>query len=153
MTAEWPEISSSIREAAPDLEFEMVPVPALPGGAPYLAGAASPGHAINANAENPEAAEKFLAFMATPEAVEMYNEATSGMTTTTDFEPVIDPALEPIVGDVRDGRVYLPQISWKRHEDVLNVEAVAQIQLLVQGQVTPTQVAEALDQKLQASGS
>ena len=30
--------------------------------------------------------------------------------------------------DVRAGNVYLPMIAWTRSEDVLNVEAVAQIQ-------------------------
>jgi raffinose/stachyose/melibiose transport system substrate-binding protein len=52
------------------------------------------------------------------------------------------------VKDVRAGNVYLPQIAWKRAEDILNVEATAQLQLLVQGKATPEQVATALDTKL-----
>jgi raffinose/stachyose/melibiose transport system substrate-binding protein len=137
-----------IREAAPALDFEMMPVPALPGGEPYLAGAASPGFAINSAAEEPELAERFLAFLGSAEAVRMFNEASAAITTTTDVEPVIDPSLKPIVESVRAGRYYLPMIAWTRHEDVLQVEAAAQLQMLVQGTATPQQVAEALDRKL-----
>ena len=140
-----------IRDAAPELEFAMARVPALADGMPFLAGAASPGYAINSDTDNLEAAQTFLAFLGTPEIVEMYNDATSAITTTTDFEPVIDPALEPIVEPVRAGEIYLPQIAWKRHENILNVEATAQLQLLVLGEATPTEVAEALDRKLQDS--
>ncbi|WP_154792003.1 ABC transporter substrate-binding protein [Occultella kanbiaonis] len=137
-----------IREAAPDLQMSMVPVPALPGSEPFLSGAASPGYAINSASENLDEAKAFLAFLGRADIVEMYNTATAAITTTSDFEPVIDPALAPIVEAVRAGQVYLPQIAWTRNEDILNTEAVAQLQLMVQGQVTPEQVAQALDQKL-----
>jgi raffinose/stachyose/melibiose transport system substrate-binding protein len=137
-----------IRKAGPKLKIEMAPIPGIDGGKPYLAGAASPGYAINSKAKNPEAAEKFLAFLDTPEAMALYQKATGAITVTTDFEPTIDPALAPIVKDVRAGNVYLPQIAWKRAEDILNVEATAQLQLLVQGKATPEQVANALDTKL-----
>jgi raffinose/stachyose/melibiose transport system substrate-binding protein len=140
-----------IREAAPDLQFAMVPVPGLKDGQPFLAGAASPGYAINSKSKNVKAAEKFLTFLGDADTIEMYNKATSAITTTTDFEPVIDPALEDIVQPVRDGDIYLPQIAWKRHENILNEEATAQLQLLVLGQATPQQVAKALDQKLKDS--
>ncbi|HEY8720369.1 ABC transporter substrate-binding protein [Pengzhenrongella sp.] len=137
-----------VRDANPKLNFEMVPVPALADGAPYLAGAASPGWAINAKTKNLTAAKSFLTYLASAKVVEEYHDATSAITTTAEFTPKIDPALEPIAKAVRAGDVYLPQIAWKRHEDVLNVEAVAQLQLLVQGKATPTQVAEDLDRKL-----
>ena len=138
----------NIREAAPGLDFEMMPVPALPGGEPYLAGAASPGYAINSEAEEPELAERFLAFLGSAEGVRIFNETTAAITTTTDYEPVIDPSLQPIVASVRSGRYYLPMIAWPRHEDVLQVEAAAQEQMLVQGATTPQAAAEALDRRL-----
>ena len=56
---------SPIRKANPDLDIEMAPVPGMSGPQPYLAGAASPGLAINAKAKNPDAAKKFLAFYTT----------------------------------------------------------------------------------------
>jgi raffinose/stachyose/melibiose transport system substrate-binding protein len=138
----------NIRKAAPGLDFEMMPVPALPGGEPYLAGAASPGYAINSAAEEPELAERFLTFLGSAEGVRIFNETTAAITTTTDYEPVIDPSLQPIVASVRSGRYYLPMIAWPRHEDVLQVEAAAQEQMLVQGATTPQAAAEALDRRL-----
>jgi raffinose/stachyose/melibiose transport system substrate-binding protein len=140
-----------LREAAPDLNFQMVPVPAVDGGEPYLAGAASPGYAINPDSENIQAAKTFLSFLASPEGVEVMQEANGAITVTTDFEPPLDEALAPVVEDVRAGNVYLPQIAWQRAEDVLNVEAVAQIQRMVQGEISPREVARALDDKLASS--
>lgn len=137
-----------VRKAAPKLKIEMAPIPGIAGRPAYLAGAASPGYAINSKAKNPAAAEKFLAYLDTPEAMALYQKATGAITVTTDFQPALDPALQPIVKDVRAGNIYLPQIAWKRAEDILNVEATAQLQLLVQGKATPEQVATALDTKL-----
>jgi raffinose/stachyose/melibiose transport system substrate-binding protein len=142
---------SALREAAPDMRFAMALVPAIPGGMPYLSGAASPGLAINAKAKNPELARKFLTFMGKASTVEQVNKLQAAITTTTDYEPTIDPALEAIGGPVREGKIYLPQIAWPRQEDVLNVEAVAQLQRMIRGEITPKQVAEALDAKLKST--
>jgi raffinose/stachyose/melibiose transport system substrate-binding protein len=137
-----------IKKANPDLEFEMAPVPGMRGPDPYLAGAASPGLAINAKAKNPEAAKKFIAFYTDAKSVAMYNKATDAITTTTDFEPVIDKSLDPIVDQVRAGQIYLPQIAWQRCQDALNLEATAQLQQVVQGKTSPGDAAAALDTKL-----
>jgi raffinose/stachyose/melibiose transport system substrate-binding protein len=138
-----------IQKANPDLEFEMQLVPGMRGPEPYIAGAASPGLAINAKAKNPEAAKKFITFYTDAKAVAMYNEATDAITTTTDFEPVIDKSLTPIVEPVRAGEIYLPQIAWQRCQDALNLEATAQLQQVVQGKTSPGDAAAALDTKLQ----
>jgi raffinose/stachyose/melibiose transport system substrate-binding protein len=53
-----------------------------------------------------------------------------------------------MVAPIREGQLYLPMISWQRDEDVLNVEAVAQMQRMIQGQIEPEDVAAALDAKL-----
>jgi ABC-type glycerol-3-phosphate transport system substrate-binding protein len=141
----------ALREAAPDLNFTMVPVPGVDGGEPFLAGAASPGYAINPDSENIQAARTFLSYLASPEGIQVLQEAEGSITVTSDFEPPLDEALDPIVEDVRAGNVYLPQIAWQRAEDVLNVEAVAQIQRMVQGEISPREVAQALDDKLASS--
>jgi raffinose/stachyose/melibiose transport system substrate-binding protein len=141
----------TLREAAPDLDFEMVPVPAGPDGTAFLAGAASPGFAINPKSDNIEAAKTFLAYLASPEGIEVMQAQNGAITVTSDFEPPIDDSLAPIVEDVRAGNIYLPQIAWQRAEDVLNVEAVAQLQLMAQGEATPAEVAQALDRKLASS--
>jgi ABC-type glycerol-3-phosphate transport system substrate-binding protein len=140
-----------LREQAPDLDFEMVPIPGAEGNPPFVVGAASPGFAINPESENIDAAKTFLAYLASPEGIAVMQAANGAITVTSDFEPSIDDALVPIVEDVREGNIYLPQIAWKRAEDALNVEAVAQIQRMIQGQITPREVAQALDRKLATS--
>ena len=121
------------------------------GLSPFLAGAASPGYAISSASENKAAAEAFLTYLGSKEAVEAWQKVSGAISVTTDVEPELDAALAPIVPDVRAGNIYLPQIAWKRSEDILNVEATAQIQQMVQGKVTPEQVAQALDTKLSSS--
>lgn len=141
----------TIRETGPKIDMEMVLIPGASGLSPFLAGAASPGYAISSASENKEAAETFLTYLGSKEGVEAWQKASGAISVTTDFEPELDAALDPIVKDVRAGNVYLPQIAWKRAEDILNVEATAQIQQMVQGKVTPEQVAQALDMKLASS--
>ena len=138
----------TIRETAPKIDMEMVLIPGASGLAPFLAGAASPGYAISSSSQNKEAAEAFLTYLGSKQGVAAWQKVSGAISVTTDFEPKLDAALAPIVKDVRAGNVYLPQIAWKRSEDILNVEATAQIQQMVQGKATPEQVASALDMKL-----
>ncbi len=141
----------TIRETAPKIDMEMVLIPGASGLSPFLAGAASPGYAISAASENKATAETFLTYLASKEGVAAWQKVSGAISVTTDFQPKLDAALDPIVKDVRAGNIYLPQIAWKRSEDILNVEATAQIQQMVQGKVTPEQVAKALDTKLASS--
>lgn len=144
---------NTIRESAPDIEFMFSPVPGIEGGKPFAGGAASPGFAINptSSEEKQEAAKVFLGWLASPEGVELLNTLTNDVTVTTDFEPNVYPEFEPMAEYIRSGQLYLPMISWTRAEDILNVEAVAQLQRMVQGQIQPVDVAKALDVKLAAS--
>lgn len=139
---------ATIREANPDLDFAIMPVPAPAGQEAVLPGAASPGFAINADTDHLEAAERFLTFLATPEAQELAQVATPNIPTTKDFEPTLDPVLEDLVEPVRAGDVYLAQIAWPRHQDTLTTEAVASVQQLVLGQIGTAGVGENLDRKL-----
>lgn len=141
-----------IREANPDLEFTFAGVPQQ-GGEPFFTGAASPGYAINSKAKEPEAAKTFLEFLASEEGVRTFQEQTNDMTTTSNYTPKIDEALEVPFQALLDGRFYLPMISWPRYQDALYTDLVAQIQLMAQGQATPADVGAALDARLaQESG-
>ncbi|KQQ05592.1 MULTISPECIES: ABC transporter substrate-binding protein [unclassified Rathayibacter] len=141
----------AVREKAPDLDVAFAPFPTLDGQG-YWAGAASPGFAINSKTEHTAEAEEFLTFLGSEEGVRIYQEGTSALTTTTNYSPVIDPALEPNLAGLQAGEFYLPQIAWPREQDALNTEAVAQIQLLAQGQSTPADVAAALQARLESQG-
>ncbi|MEG3613934.1 MULTISPECIES: ABC transporter substrate-binding protein [Isoptericola] len=145
-----PWIINAVQEANPELDWEFGQVPGLPDGMPFQAGAAAPGYAISASSdeETQEAAKTFLTWLASEQGVEMFHEATNDVTVTENFTPEVDPVFEPMVEPIRDGDLYLPMIAWQRDEDVLNVEAVAQVQRMIQGQIGPEDVAAALDAKL-----
>jgi raffinose/stachyose/melibiose transport system substrate-binding protein len=143
---------ATVREGAPDLEFDFAGVPQA-DGEPFYTGAASPGWAIYSKAKEPEAAKAFLTFLGSAEGVQLYQEQTNDMTTTSNFTPTIDEALAQPYEALLAGKFYLPMISWPRYQDALFTEAVAQIQLMAQGQATPADVGAALDAKLkQESG-
>jgi raffinose/stachyose/melibiose transport system substrate-binding protein len=148
-----PWIINAVEEANPELNWSFGQVPGVDGGMPYQAGAAAPGYAISAKAseEKQEAAKTFLTWLASEDGVEMFHEATNDVTVTENFQPEVDPVFEPMVAPIRDGELYLPMISWQRDEDLLNVEVVAQIQRMIQGAISPEDVAAALDAKLSDS--
>ncbi|SEH02008.1 raffinose/stachyose/melibiose transport system substrate-binding protein [Nonomuraea solani] len=141
----------TLHQKAPDLKMTFAGVP-TPDGKPFWAGAASPGFAINAKTERLKEAEAFLTYLSSKDAVSLYNKQTKAMTTTSDYEPQIDEVLRPNFKALQEGRFYLPQIAWERNQDALNTEAVAQIQLMVQGQAQPAAVATALDNRLKSAG-
>ncbi|TDL37372.1 ABC transporter substrate-binding protein [Arthrobacter nitrophenolicus] len=136
----------SIQKAAPDMKLEFMPVPGDSGT--YWAGAVSPGYAVNAKAKNPDAAEKLVEFLQSKTGVELYQKQNAAITTTKDFTPELDPALSSMVPAVRDGKFYLPQVTWPTNSAALNSETVSLLQQLIQGQTTPEKVASALDAKL-----
>ncbi|MGW4962010.1 ABC transporter substrate-binding protein [Nonomuraea sp. NPDC004186] len=138
---------STLREKAPNMNMAFVGVP-TPDGKPFWSGAASPGYAINAKTEHEKEAEAFLTYLGSKEGVTLFNKQTAAMTTTSDVTPEIDKVLEPNLQALKDGTFYLPQIAWPRAQDALNTEAVAQLQLMVQGQEQPADVAAALDNRL-----
>ncbi|WP_285025444.1 extracellular solute-binding protein [Plantibacter sp. ME-Dv--P-122b] len=140
-----------VPELNPELNWRIAGFP-QPDGVAWFSGNASPGWAINAKAKQPEAAQAFLAFLASPEGVKVYQEQTNSMTTTADYEPSIDEHLEPNLLALQEERVYLPMAAWPRYQDALNVELVAQLQLMAQGQLTPEEVGAALDAKIKQLG-
>lgn len=147
MLATGPWNVKRIRDAAPDMNFSFYPFPS-PNGERILPGAAQPGYAINAKSEHVEQAKAFLTFLSSEEGVRLYNESMSAITTTSNFEPVLDDSLAAIMPAIRAGNIYLAQISWPRQQDVLTAEAVARLQEMALGQKTPSDVAAALDTKL-----
>lgn len=140
----------TIQQAAPNLKLDFLAVPGASGES-YWAGAVSPGYAINAKAKDSAAAEKFVQFLQSKKGVEVYQKQTQSITTTADFTPTLDPALSTMASAVRDGKFYLPQVSWPDHSDVMNSEATALLQQLIAGKITPEDVGTGMDAKLQST--
>lgn len=146
-TGSW--TPGGIRQAAPDMKFEFWPVPGA-NGTPYWAGAVSPGYAINAKAKDPQAAEKWVEFLQSKKAAQIYNKETGTIMTTKDFTPVVDPSLAKMVDPVRKGDFYLPAVSWPTNSDVLSTTSVSLMQQNILGKITPEQFAKGMDTELQS---
>lgn len=146
-TGSW--TPGGIRQAAPSLKFEFWPVPGATGKG-YWAGAVSPGYAINAKAKDPQAAEKWVEFLQSKKAAQMYNKATGTIMTTKDFTPTVDPSLKQMITPVRDGDFYLPAVSWPTNSDVLSTTSVSLLQQNILGKITPEEFAKGMDTELQA---
>lgn len=50
------------------------------------------------------------------------------------------------------GKYYLSVNNWPRGTDVLQAEMYAQVQRMVQGEITPAEVGKAMDEKLATVG-
>jgi raffinose/stachyose/melibiose transport system substrate-binding protein len=148
MFASGPWNISTIRKSAPDMEVGYFPFPAPKGQETVLTGAPSPAYAINAKTQHQKQADTFLSWLASPAGTAAYNKSAAAITTTDDYEPKVDPALDSVVPAIREGKIYLAQLNWPRSSDVLFSEAHARVQEMILGKSTPEQVAEAMDKKL-----
>ena len=138
----------TIRGINPEIDMNFMAVPGPNAGESFLTGAPSPGYAINAATPNLAAAETFLRFLASPQGVELYHQSSGAITTTTNYTPVLDPALDAIYAGIAAEQIYLPMTSWPRAQDSLRTEMVAKIQEMVAGSIEPVDVARALDAML-----
>ena len=135
----------TIRGINPEIDMNFMAVPGPNAGESFLTGAPSPGYAINAATPNLAAAEAFLRFLASPKGVELYHQSSGAITTSTNYTPVLDPALDAIYAGIAAEQIYLPMTSWPRAQDSLRTEMVAKIQEMVAGTIEPVDVAKALD--------
>ncbi len=138
----------TIRSINPSIAMNFMAVPGPEAGESFLTGAPSPGYAINAATPHLPEAEAFLAFLASPKAVELYHKSSGAITTTADYKPDLDPALAAIFAGIEANHIYLPMTAWPRAQDALHTDMVAQIQTMVAGNAKPVDVARALDAKL-----
>ena len=151
MIVTGPEQVAPIHAAAPNLKFEYMAIPS-PNGRGFYAGSASASYAINPKAAEPAAAEKWLTFLSSPEGAKMYNKQLNAITTTTDYKPAVDPAIQTMANGIRDGHIYWPVIGWKRDQQALSNTLVAEQQQLALGQLAPAQVTQGLDARLKQLG-
>ncbi len=85
-------------EAPQGTEFGLFPVPATDDpGQTRMPGAAGGAFALNAKAKNPDLAGKFIDFLATPEAMNLYANATGNLPSIPNDQFKLDPTLQPLV--------------------------------------------------------
>lgn len=143
---------ATVKAGAPSMNIGFFAVPGATAGQTFWAGAASPAYAINAKTKHLAAAEKFLAFLAGKSGSQIYNKTTASITTTSTFQPVLDPSLKSMVAPVRGGQIYLPSESWTRDNDALSAYLTSVLQQYIQGKISAQDVGKMMDAKLKALG-
>ncbi|KRE47843.1 ABC transporter substrate-binding protein [Paenibacillus sp. Soil522] len=141
---------NTLRETNPDLDFAMMAIPGPnEAGGNYFAGAPGVGFAINSKTKYKEEALLFLQYLASPEGLKAFETGTGAMITANGYESTVDPVMESAYKDgLMKSRIYLPMVSWARHQEALRSQFVVSIQDLSFGKITPEQATEALDKKL-----
>lgn len=140
----------TLEETNPDLEFDMMAIPGPdPAGGNYFAGAPGVGFAVNSKTKYKEEALLFLEYLASPEGLKLYEQGTGAIITANGYESKVHPALESAYRDgLMKGKIYLPMVSWPRHQEALRSQFVISTQDLAVGKVTPEEAAQSLDKKL-----
>jgi raffinose/stachyose/melibiose transport system substrate-binding protein len=141
---------ATVHATAPDMNIGFFAVPGTTSGKTFWAGAGSPAYAVNAKSDHQEQALKFLDFIASKDGAEAYNKATQQITTTSNFTPVVDPAIEPMVKDVQAGHIYFASVAWPAYQNGLSPYVNSVLQEFIQGQHTPDEVGKLIDEKLAA---
>jgi len=133
-----------------NLNFGIAPVPALDGGEVYGAGSPSPGLAIYSKISDKklDAAKKFLNFYISEDSLQVQSDNGDAIT-ATNFSSKVIPEYEDVYNNgLRKSKYYLSMNYWTKSPDVLQQEAKAQAQQVVQGAITPRQAAKNMDAKL-----
>jgi len=77
-----------------------------------------------------------------------FEKGTGALITANGYEGTIHPAMmNAYKNGLMAGKIYLPMVSWPRHQEALRSQFVVSMQDLAVGKVTPEQVTEALDKK------
>lgn len=141
---------NTLEETNPELNFGMMAIPGPnEAGGNYFAGAPGVGFAINSKTKYKEESLLFLQYLASPEGLKAFETGTGALITANGFEGTVHPVMESAYNDgLMKSKVYLPMVSWSRHQEALRGQFVVSIQDLSFGKITPEQATEALDKKL-----
>lgn len=139
----------TLKQSNPDLQFEMAPIPAVNPGEKWYAGAPGVGLAINSKTKHKDQALQFLSYVASQEGLKKFEEGSGAIIVAKGYESKVDPSIETAYKEgLLKGKVYLPMVSWPRHQEALRNQMVVSLQDLVVGKGTPEGVAQSLDKKL-----
>ncbi|MCM3634229.1 ABC transporter substrate-binding protein [Paenibacillus camelliae] len=139
----------TIEQTNPDLQFEIMPIPGKEPGNKYYNGAPGVGFAINSKTKNKDEAMLFLEYMTTHEGLKQFEEGTGGIITVHGYDSTVHPAYEPAYRDgLIAGKIYLPMVSWDRHQEALRNQFLVSIQDIAVNKITPEEATASLDNKL-----
>ena len=143
---------ATIRGDNPNLKMLMGPAPGPTAGQGYWTGSPNVAWAVNAKAQNPDAALAFLSFMASPQGLKPYVAAQGYPCAMSNYSPPVPSALTLAAAAVRSSKYYFYATSWAdvapQIEPHLATELGADIESMIQGKLTVNGVLRALDSQL-----
>lgn len=137
----------AIKEANPNLKFDMMPFVGTKAGNEYLIGGPGVTYGVNANSKHKEAALKVLELMATPEGQQALCAGSPGSGSFLEGANIKLPEEFSGVKEVLNkGSVYCPWFVWKAdYNEVLGKG----LQEVVQGNGSVADVMKQMDQKVE----
>jgi raffinose/stachyose/melibiose transport system substrate-binding protein len=143
---------ATIRGENPSLQMLMGPVPGPAAGQGYWTGSPNVAWAVNAKAQNPDAALAFLSFMASPQGLKPYIAEQGYPCAMSNYTPTLPSALSLAAAAVRSSNYYFFATSWAdvapQIEPHLATELAADLESMIQGKLTVNGVLRALDSQL-----
>jgi raffinose/stachyose/melibiose transport system substrate-binding protein len=104
---------AQMKKQAPEVTFEMLPVPATDNAAETrMAGAAGASYGVNAASERKQQALDFIRFMTSPEGIRIYTTANAALPAMPDDSITPDPALATLAEYQKAGKTdpYMDQL-------------------------------------------
>ena len=139
----------AIKEANPNLKFDMMPFVGTKAGNEYLIGGPGVTYGVNAKSKNKDAALKVIELMATPEGQQALCAGSPGSGSFLEDANIKLPEEFTGVKEVLNkGNVYCPRFVWKC-SDAYNTALGKGLQEVIQGNGTVADVMKQMDQKVE----
>ncbi|MFD0687791.1 ABC transporter substrate-binding protein [Actinomadura fibrosa] len=136
-------------QAEQGTEFGMFPLPATDDAAETrMPGAAGGAFAMNAKAKNPDLASKFIDFLATPKAMNLYAQATGNLPSFPNDQYKAEPALQPLVDFQKAGKT-VPFMDQLWPNPKVQQAHFTGVQNLFAGKADPAEVLKEMDETYQ----
>ena len=133
-------------EAPQGTEFGMFALPATDNPSDTrMPGAAGGAFALNAKAKNPDLASKFIDFLATPEAMNLYAGATGNLPSIPNDQFTADPALTPLIDFQKAGKT-VPFMDQQWPNPKVQQAHFTGVQDMFAGRADPDEALKQMDQ-------
>jgi raffinose/stachyose/melibiose transport system substrate-binding protein len=140
------ELGQLKQQAPQGTQFGMFPVPATDNASQTeMPGAAGGAYAENAKAKNRALATKFIDFLATPTAMNLYANATGNLPAVPNAQFTVDPVLQPLVDYQKAGKT-VPFMDQLWPNPVVQQVHFTGVANMFSGKATPEQVLKQMDQ-------
>lgn len=132
------------------INYGVAPFPAYPGGEPFIVGAADQAWAISASAskEKQEAGKKLLAFINSAEGLKLYCEGNGYASISSVYSSPVAEGFENIDETMKKGNMFWS--IFQKNPSPITTEQIAKTQEMIQGSVSPEDLAKSLDEKMQS---